>query len=471
MFHGHIDNVSRQQIEGWAADDASPEQSIDISILVNDRRVAQVLCDQPREDLRRTRQYGAGRHGFLFRFPEPLSEKTEVRVTVLFSETGAPLARGDWLVDDAGAKGLDMVAALPDDQPVMMPAPRNPRALFELLLWYDQVSGLYPLLSRLDVAGQRPQHVHYSVLGAYPDRSAAPMRQDRYYPRDHLNELLLGDEFQAGLLSRFAEAYSEKRRLIFVHIPKCAGTDLSNKLKTRYPWVDHNIMDTDWTTKRAMLRHLSRLAVQLRFTGCLYLCGHGGLDYYLDHHLIRPIDEIFTIVRNPLEIMVSQINYVLTRFSQDAGKGEAGPDTLEWLRLIGRDSLPETISEDFVRDAAKVILGNPTIVTPNSLCFWLAGQGADAGAAMKALVSSDIELTDTARYKDWLARRWNIVSDSRDNASIKFLTFETLSPEQQDYLREISQEDMKLHQVIENGLTATGKASVFGSELRPDWLE
>ena len=332
-------------------------------------------------------------------------------------------------------------------------------------------TGLYPLLSRLDVAGQRPQDVHYSVLGAYPDRSAAPVRQDRYYPRDHLNELLLGDEFQAGLLSRFAEAYSDKRRLIFVHVPKCAGTDLSNKLKTRFPWVDYNIMDTDWTTKRAMLRHLSRLAVQLRFADCLYLCGHGGLDYYMDHHLIRPIDEIFTIVRNPLEILVSQINYVLTRFSQDAKKGEAGPDTLEWLGLIGLESLPETISEDFVRHAAEVIIGNPSIVTPNSLCFWLAGRGADAGAAMTALINSDIELTDTPHYKDWLARRWNIVSDSRDNASVKFLTLDTLSGEQQDYLREISQEDMKLHRAIENALAATGKASVFGHELRSDLLE
>jgi hypothetical protein len=470
MFYGHVDNVSRHQIEGWAADDGAPEQPIDISILVNDRKVAQVLCDHPREDLRRTKQYGSGRHGFLFQFPEPLSEGTKARVTILFSETGAPLVRGDWLIDSEGAKGVDTAVALPDDEPVMMPAPRDARALFELLLWYDERAGLYPLLSRLDVAGQRPQQAHYSVLGTYPDRSA-PMRNTRYYPRDHLNELLLGDEFQAGLLSRFAEAYSDKRRLIFVHVPKCAGTDLSNKLKTRYPWVDYNIMDTDWTTKRAMLRHLSRLAVQLRFADCLYLCGHGGLHFYMDHHLIRPIDEIFTVVRNPLEIMVSQINYVLTRFSQDSTKGEVGPDTREWLGLIGRDSLPESISKDFARDTAKVILENRTIVTPNPLCFWLAGRHADAGAALTALINSDIEITDTAHYKDWLARRWSIVSNSRDNASVKFLTLDTLSGEQQDYLREITQEDVKLHRIIENGLAATGRASVFGRELQSDWLE
>ena len=99
MFYGHVDNVSRQQIEVWAADDAAPEQPIDISILVNGRKVAQVLCDHPREDLRRTKQYGSGRHGFLFQFPEPLSEGTKARVTILFSQTGAPLVRGDWLMN------------------------------------------------------------------------------------------------------------------------------------------------------------------------------------------------------------------------------------------------------------------------------------------------------------------------------------------------------------------------------------
>ncbi len=80
-------------------------------------------------------------------------------------------------------------------------------------------------------------------------------------------------------MPRLLCAYEDKRRLIFIHIPKCAGTDLSNKLKTRFPWIDFNIMDPDWTTKDAMLRHLSRLATQIRLPNSIYLCGHAGLDY------------------------------------------------------------------------------------------------------------------------------------------------------------------------------------------------
>ena len=146
----------------------------------------------------------------------------------------------------------------------------------------------------------------------------SPPADGRYYPRDHLNELLLSDEFQTEMLPRLLRAYEDKQRLIFVHIPKCAGTDLSNKLKTRYPWVDFNIMDSDWTTKDAMLRHLSRLATQIRFADRLYLCGHGGLNYYARNHLIRPTDQVFTIVRQPSDVILSQVNYVLTRFWLDA---------------------------------------------------------------------------------------------------------------------------------------------------------
>lgn len=465
MLQGHVDSISHERIEGWAADDAAPEQRVDVSILVNARLVARIACDLPREDLGRTGQYSDGRHGFVYEFPKPLPSAAETRVTVVFSEAGAPLARGDRMVSSQGVTVLPKAAPVPEEEPVMMPAPRDPRALFELLYLYEERAGLYPLISRLDMTGQRPQDVHYSVLGAWPNR-AEPAPPGRYYPRDHLNELLLGDAFQTGLVPRLAEAYADKRRLIFVHIPKCAGTDLSNKLKTRFPWVDQNIMDQAWTTKDAMLRHLSRLTMHLRFADSLYLCGHSGLDFYLDRHLIRPQDQVFTIVRNPVAIILSQVNYVLTRFQIDATAGATGPDTAGWLARIGYDALPETMSEGFVRETAALIVRHPDVVRPNPLCFWLGGEEANTETALLALRNSDIEITDMRRYTDWLARRWNIVSDTRDNASVPFLTLETLPREMRDYMREISREDTKLYEMIQATLAATDRTSVFGHELR-----
>ena len=287
----------------------------------------------------------------------------------------------------------------------------------------------------------------------------------RYYPHDHLNELLLGEAFQEKLLPILLHAYEEKRRLIFLHIPKCAGTDLSNKLKQRYPWVHFNIMDKSWTSKDGMLRHLSRLAVQLRFAETICLFGHATPNYYVRHELVRPTDRVVTVVRHPFEIMISQVNYVLTRFQTDADRGVAEPDTEEWLRLIGIEALPEQLSEAFILDAAMRVLRNTDTVKPNSLCYWLGGNEANAQTAVGSLIAQDVEVTDTDRYSDWLLQRWNIRSETRDNSSTQFIRMDMLSQSDVDYMHSIAVEDMKLYETIRERITHAGRPFVVGQEL------
>jgi hypothetical protein len=465
MFRGHVDTITHRKVEGWAANDAEPDRAIHASIYVDGRKVAQIICDRLRHDLEKMGLFGGGHHGFQYQFAEPLPDGRPTRVAVLFSETGRRLDRGEWILNWDGSAEVLAPDTLRDDEPAMMPAPRDPRSLFELLLWYTEGHRIFGMLGRLEFADPRPHHVHYSVFGRYPDRSKSLPSDNPYYPHDHLCELLMGDDFQANLVPRFADAYADKRRLIFVHVPKCAGTDLSNKLKSRYPWMDYNIMDPLWTTKDAMLLRLSRLALQLRFADSLYICGHAVLNYYLDHHMIRPDDQVFTVVRQPADIAISQLNYVLTRFSLDIERGEVGPDTAEWLSLIGHDGLPAEMSDDFVRTVVPLLLENPHIVTPNTLCRWLGGNGSDAQAAFNAMIRSDIEVVDVEHYQAWLEARWNIVSHSRDNASVSFVTLDELSHQQQDYIEQITQDDLKLHRVVVDALAKTGKSSIFAHEL------
>jgi hypothetical protein len=465
MLIGHVDEVSHAGIKGWAADDRLPHQAIDVSIFLDGHKFAQVVCDRPRQDLRESGQYGDGKHGFAYRFAAPLPKSVKARLSVRFSQSASPLAKGDCFLSNAGVTQIPPAVPLRDDEPVLMAAPCGPRSMFELLVWYDERLGLAPLLSRLDLDGHQPRQVYCGVFGMPPQATAHLPPEGRYYPRDHLNEVLLSDEFQTDLLPRLLSAYEDKRRLIFIHIPKCAGTDLSNKLKTRFPWVDFNIMDADWTTKDAMLRHLSRLATQIRFADSLYLCGHARLDYYARNHLIRPTDQPFTIVRDPSDVIMSQVNYVLTRFWLDGEQKEMRPDTLEWLRLIGIDALPSRMSEAFVHHAGMKVLQNTDIVKPNSICYWLGGENANAQEALGALISQDVEVTDTSHYVEWLAQRWQMHSRSRDNPSMKFLTVKMLPRQYRDYIMEISREDMKLYRAVEQGIARKGTLSVMGREL------
>lgn len=465
MLHGHVDEVSRQRVQGWAADEKRPDETLDVSIFVDGRKVAQVECNRRREDLAQTGQYGNGHHGFMYRFAEPPPASNETRLSVRFSLTGAPLGRGDCILIEDSVHFMPQARPLADDEPVLMPCPRDPRALFELLYWHDERLGLSSMLSRLDLEDCEPRQLHYAVFGRLPERPLILPDGERYYPHDHLNELLLGDAFQAELLPLLLRTYPEKHRAIFLHIPKCAGTDLSNKLKTRYPWVDFNIMDADWTSKEAMLRHLSRLVTQLRFADSIYLCGHAMPNYYRRHGLVRPTDQVFTVVRHPFEVMMSQVNYVLTRFWIDGERGEIGPDVKDWLELIGIDELPSKLSEEFAQEAGMRVLRNTNIVKPNSLCYWLAGNDAGAHAAVDSLIAQDVEVTDTNHYKDWLAQRWKIHSRSRDNPSMRFFEVDKLPRIHRDYMRDISGEDLKLYLAVEKSIEQVGRPSVIGTEL------
>jgi hypothetical protein len=95
MRKGHVDTVSHILVDGWAADVERPDAALDVDILVNDQRVARVTADRARADLAALGEFGAGRHGFRFTFPEPLSATTTHRISVRYADDGTLLTGGE----------------------------------------------------------------------------------------------------------------------------------------------------------------------------------------------------------------------------------------------------------------------------------------------------------------------------------------------------------------------------------------
>jgi hypothetical protein len=52
-----------------------------------------------------------------------------------------------------------------------------------------------------------------------------------------LKTTLESEEFQQNIVGLILNSYPEKRRLIHIHIPKCAGTHLRARLELKYPTV------------------------------------------------------------------------------------------------------------------------------------------------------------------------------------------------------------------------------------------
>ena len=53
---------------------------------------------------------------------------------------------------------------------------------------------------------------------------------------------------------------------------------------------------------------------EIQCSDALFVYGHIKLTWLISQDLVRPFDDCFTIVRDPEEMVLSQVNYVLTRF-------------------------------------------------------------------------------------------------------------------------------------------------------------
>jgi hypothetical protein len=173
---------------------------------------------------------------------------------------------------------------------------------------------------------------------------------------------------------------------------------------------------------------------------------------------------VFTVLRGPLAIAISQINYVLTRFNHDIAVGKASPDTMEWSRVMELGPLPARMSDDFIRRVTRAVLRNEALLQPNPLGTWLGGDGSQA--VLDRIVRFNVELTDIDRYNRWLKEAWGIIAETRWNESTKFISLENLSPDDIAHLNKITAEDRRLYRVIEDTFEATGKLVLNADDLR-----
>jgi hypothetical protein len=107
VLQGFVDHISRERVQGWAADTDRPDEPVEILIHADGQRLARLRCDRPRADLARLSGFGRGNHGFRLDLRGELPAALETRITVRFAATGETLAAGEAvLASEAGSAGL-----------------------------------------------------------------------------------------------------------------------------------------------------------------------------------------------------------------------------------------------------------------------------------------------------------------------------------------------------------------------------
>ncbi len=444
---------------GWAADLHRPNDPVDIVVIVNGERIAQVTCDMLRTDLRDLGTYGEGKHGFRYEFSPPLPEDVEIGLTIRSANSGIALVNGDLVFPRQSAEAV----AVPPQSPFVIPAPADPASLFRLFNCYEKTRGLSSILYRSDFRNTRRAQLDYAVYGEFGSDIIPGRSWTEQEARDHLESLLYSARFQRHIITHVLRAFPEKRRFIFLHIPKCAGTDLTSHLETRHPAVSKYWAEESWTKKADLFLSLANLIRDLQFSSSIFASGHVTLNYYSEHRLIRPADRIFTVIRDPVEIAISAVNYLLTRLEYSTKSKQIDPDVKNWTSLLGIGAIPRPMTSQFIDDISARALRNIEIVRPNSLCYWLGGGSFES--VVGRLAQNHVEITNTANYAAWLEEEWGINTKIRANVSNKYLSTANLSRNELDYIENVSSEDRKFYNLVCNRLKFSGRSSIFGEDL------
>jgi hypothetical protein len=337
-------------------------------------------------------------------------------------------------------------------------APQTARQMLLAFGMYDTEKGLPSLMGRLDFTGVTRRQAYFSVLGRAPERAGMAVDGPDFHARRVVANTLQGDEFQTRIREIVLGAFPDKRRSIFVHIPKCAGTDLQTLLKRRYPFLPQQLTIPEMTPKPALFEHLRHFASGVALSDWIAISGHVPLRWYTERGFARFEDDVYTTIRHPRDIIYSYISFVLTRCVEF--QGVRRHDTSGWLSHVGLTDIEPGASPAYLAELGSKLLQSRKIVQPNLMCQHL-GTGTCA-SALEAMVVSDIEVTDTKRYSAWRAEKFASPSERRLNPSQPLFTPETATSEDRALIEEQISEDLLLYETIMAKLNAQDGLSIRG---------
>lgn len=335
--------------------------------------------------------------------------------------------------------------------------PRSIGEVFRMFALYEKGRGLGPLLKRFDLAATSPETLASAIVG--PAAATLPIQPGEDHAA-YVERLLTSEAFRDALLPNSLSLLDDCRRLIFVHIPKCAGSDLEMVLASRYLPLSGDL-DRAIYRPEVVFNRMHDFVLTAPFVDTVFLRGHVPLARYVDLNLVRPNDELFTVVRDPFDLIVSHVNYRLTRLLADPTGTRV--DARGWLNRLHLERMPEGLSDDELLDMGRRMLHDTRMIPINTLCRML-GRG-DAASAVETIRASNIEITDTARYDTWLQARWNVPKSPRANESRKILNAKTMDERDRRAIEAKTVEDRRLFDLVRDTLDRSGGASIRGREL------
>jgi hypothetical protein len=339
------------------------------------------------------------------------------------------------------------------------------RDVLALFRFYRDATGLNGLIGDLDLTGVLPRQIYHAVHGRPPESIETALAESRHDIADILAAALRSGEFRRNFARNLLSVFPDRHRLLFMHMPHCPGAALSARLSLRHAALNTDILDDRLMSEAEFFRAVKDVVLEIEVSGTILVHGATSLRALESWHASRFEDDLFTILRDPVERAMAHVNTILDRlFSADA---PASPQTRHWREVLDVAAPPDPTSPplaELQRLAAAIVTDRETF--PFAPMVGFLGEGGLDQAA-EAIVTRDIEVTDAARHAAWASARWGVTALEEAGAPPARLSFETLGAATQAVLRDFLAEDQRLYRWVETRLTETGRPSLRGRELLP----
>jgi hypothetical protein len=351
------------------------------------------------------------------------------------------------------------------------PVPLRTRDLFEVFGGLGTTASLPAVRRSINLRVVDSRSMTHVVLGRWPTNAELAKLPDPYAPWQHLESMLLSEEFRALLPRRVCDAFPEKRRLLHVRIPSCAGRFVNAVLGAAHPIVRYDCGSAAFADPGVLAPYLGQLFARFNTAAALAISSD-RLAPFIDppaYHTDgadplgwaylpppgRPIDLIFAVVRSPLSLALSQVNATLTVLRRPDGAYML-PELVEKLGGVpppNRHPAWKRLAHTLLRDH----------LPANPLCHALGDGTADS--ALAACARLPTQLVDIQHTQEWCRSAFNAPPDSPVGVSERFLSESDLSREDRAVIEDRMGQDQVIWAKVSARIAATGLLSAFGHEL------
>ncbi len=380
--------------------------------------------------------------------------------------------------------------------PTRRPMPARPRDLLELFAALGAEATLPSLFQATQIDDAEPRTLAYLALSRWPTEAELAGVRNPYEARAHLRALLGSAEFRAGIVRRICDAYPERPRMLFVRIPRCAGAHFLTMASHMHPIVPAGLGAATSDDTASFYRALGTYLGRFTLTKSIMLVqpslawftdvprapdfpvpaprrrharapdptpdhadaearAASGMAWNLNPPPRRVGDRLFTILREPASLILSEVNATLDALLQPPEADT--PDIAAWRARLPAN--PATADQAGLKHIAREILRQ--LPMRNPICHALAD--GTAAAAFRAVRLQDVELADLSHYPDWTKYTWDVEPEPATNTSIPHLTLADLTPADREHLDSLIAEDLRFYAPVR---TALDKLDGFKNAVR-----